>query len=153
MLLVAANPTTAALGLFNIGRWCCIYSTYFLYHTYIHTWSVILSYTAGLYAGVYTYSKQHTELNTWIGSVVGAVPPLMGWAAATGSIPSRVLFMLMWHEHSSVFILRMYVCMYVCMHICNTLRVHIYDVCMYACMYACWRTYIHTCIYTYIHTS
>ena len=37
-----------------------------------------------LYSGVYTYSKRKTEWNTWIGSVVGAVPPLMGWAAASG---------------------------------------------------------------------
>jgi protoheme IX farnesyltransferase len=38
-----------------------------------------------LYAGPYTYSKQKTELNTWIGSVVGAIPPIMGWCAATAS--------------------------------------------------------------------
>ena len=24
--------------------------------------------------------------NTWIGSVVGGIPPLMGWAACTGSL-------------------------------------------------------------------
>ena len=37
-----------------------------------------------LYAGPYTLSKPHSEANTWIGSVVGAVPPLIGWAGATG---------------------------------------------------------------------
>lgn len=37
-----------------------------------------------LYVGPYTLSKTRSELNTWIGSVVGAVPPVMGWAAATG---------------------------------------------------------------------
>ena len=37
-----------------------------------------------LYAGPYTFSKPRTELNTWIGAVVGALPPLMGWAAASG---------------------------------------------------------------------
>eukprot|EP01031_Cornospumella_fuschlensis_P031718 gene31718-38331_t len=36
-----------------------------------------------LYAGLYTYSKRFSEINTWIGSIVGAVPPLMGWLAAT----------------------------------------------------------------------
>mmetsp|Transcript_20858 Transcript_20858/g.67187 ORF Transcript_20858/g.67187 Transcript_20858/m.67187 type:complete len:493 (-) Transcript_20858:182-1660(-) len=35
-----------------------------------------------LYAGVYTPLKQRSELNTWVGAVVGAVPPLIGWAAA-----------------------------------------------------------------------
>ena len=56
LLYAATNPVVAALGLANIG----------------------------LYAGIYTYSKQHTEWNTWIGALVGAIPPVMGWAAATG---------------------------------------------------------------------
>lgn len=37
-----------------------------------------------LYAGVYTPMKRHSVYNTWVGSVVGAVPPLMGWAACSG---------------------------------------------------------------------
>eukprot|EP00879_Flechtneria_rotunda_P032000 GHRR01035143.1.p1 GENE.GHRR01035143.1~~GHRR01035143.1.p1 ORF type:complete len:286 (+),score=82.84 GHRR01035143.1:134-991(+) len=37
-----------------------------------------------LYAGVYTPLKQLSVWNTWVGAVVGAVPPLMGWAAAAG---------------------------------------------------------------------
>ncbi|GBF97898.1 hypothetical protein Rsub_10253 [Raphidocelis subcapitata] len=39
-----------------------------------------------LYAGVYTPLKQLTWGNTWVGAVVGAIPPLMGWAAAAGSL-------------------------------------------------------------------
>jgi protoheme IX farnesyltransferase len=35
-----------------------------------------------LYAGVYTPLKQISVVNTWVGAVVGAIPPLMGWAAA-----------------------------------------------------------------------
>ena len=35
-----------------------------------------------LYAGVYTAMKRVHFLNTWVGAVVGAIPPLMGWAAA-----------------------------------------------------------------------
>ncbi|PAK71764.1 hypothetical protein B8W95_13125, partial [Staphylococcus pasteuri] len=31
-------------------------------------------------------SKRHTVYNTWIGSLVGAIPPLIGWAACTASI-------------------------------------------------------------------
>lgn len=31
-------------------------------------------------------SSQISILNTWVGAVVGAVPPLMGWAAATGGL-------------------------------------------------------------------
>ena len=40
----------------------------------------------GLYAGLYTYLKPRSELNTWVGAVVGAIPPVMGWTAAGGSI-------------------------------------------------------------------
>eukprot|EP00584_Thalassiosira_punctigera_P009317 CAMPEP_0172535544 /NCGR_PEP_ID=MMETSP1067-20121228/7504_1 /TAXON_ID=265564 ORGANISM="Thalassiosira punctigera, Strain Tpunct2005C2" /NCGR_SAMPLE_ID=MMETSP1067 /ASSEMBLY_ACC=CAM_ASM_000444 /LENGTH=492 /DNA_ID=CAMNT_0013320481 /DNA_START=99 /DNA_END=1577 /DNA_ORIENTATION=+ len=39
----------------------------------------------GLYAGLYTYLKPRSEVNTWVGAVVGAVPPVMGWTAAGGS--------------------------------------------------------------------
>ncbi|KAL8714601.1 MAG: hypothetical protein Q9220_001549 [cf. Caloplaca sp. 1 TL-2023] len=37
-----------------------------------------------LYAGVYTPLKRISVLNTWVGAVVGGIPPLMGWAAAAG---------------------------------------------------------------------
>ena len=37
-----------------------------------------------LYAGVYTPMKRITIVNTWVGSVVGALPPLIGYASATG---------------------------------------------------------------------
>ena len=37
-----------------------------------------------LYAGVYTPMKRISVVNTWIGAVVGGIPPLMGWAAAAG---------------------------------------------------------------------
>jgi protoheme IX farnesyltransferase len=56
LLLWGTNPVVAALGLGNII----------------------------LYVGPYTFSKKYTELNTWIGSLVGAIPPVMGYAAATG---------------------------------------------------------------------
>lgn len=57
-LAATVNPLTAVLGGLNIF----------------------------LYAGVYTPSKRLHIANTWIGSVVGAIPPLMGWAAATGGL-------------------------------------------------------------------
>ncbi|KAK4414340.1 Protoheme IX farnesyltransferase, mitochondrial [Sesamum alatum] len=40
----------------------------------------------GLYAFVYTPLKQIHPVNTWVGAVVGAIPPLLGWAAASGQI-------------------------------------------------------------------
>ncbi|KAF2675622.1 protoheme IX farnesyltransferase mitochondrial precursor [Lentithecium fluviatile CBS 122367] len=55
-LYYGVNPTTAFLGAAN----------------------------AVLYAGVYTPLKRISVLNTWIGAVVGGIPPLMGWTAAAG---------------------------------------------------------------------
>ncbi|KAL9067410.1 MAG: hypothetical protein Q9161_006919 [Pseudevernia consocians] len=37
-----------------------------------------------LYAGIYTPMKRISVLNTWVGAIVGGIPPLMGWAAAAG---------------------------------------------------------------------
>lgn len=61
LLYAATSPVVAALGLGNIA----------------------------LYAGAYTYSKRRTEMNTWIGAVVGAVPPVMGWLAATHALSAN----------------------------------------------------------------
>lgn len=36
-----------------------------------------------LYAWVYTSLKRKSILNTWVGAIVGAIPPLMGWAASS----------------------------------------------------------------------
>ncbi|KAK5006650.1 hypothetical protein LTR28_006236 [Elasticomyces elasticus] len=55
-LYYGVNPTTAALGAGNIF----------------------------LYAAVYTPLKRVHVVNTWVGAIVGAVPPLMGWCAAAG---------------------------------------------------------------------
>ncbi|KAI2627931.1 mitochondria protoheme IX farnesyltransferase [Hypomontagnella submonticulosa] len=55
-LYFGVNPTVAFLGAANIA----------------------------LYAGVYTPMKRLSWLNTWVGAIVGGIPPLMGWAAAAG---------------------------------------------------------------------
>nr|GMD65184.1 protoheme IX farnesyltransferase, mitochondrial [Ipomoea batatas] len=39
-----------------------------------------------LYAFVYTPLKQIHPINTWVGAIVGAIPPLLGWAAASGQV-------------------------------------------------------------------
>ncbi|KAG7158599.1 Protoheme IX farnesyltransferase-like [Homarus americanus] len=39
-----------------------------------------------LYTSVYTPLKRMSIINTWVGSVVGAIPPLIGWASCTGGL-------------------------------------------------------------------
>ncbi|VDK53202.1 unnamed protein product [Anisakis simplex] len=39
-----------------------------------------------LYAGVYTPMKRHSAACTWVGAIVGSIPPLMGYTAATGTL-------------------------------------------------------------------
>lgn len=58
LLWTMVNPLTAAIGATNI----C------------------------LYAGLYTYLKRKSILNTWVGAVVGGLPPLMGWTACGGKL-------------------------------------------------------------------
>ncbi|KAF4920436.1 Protoheme IX farnesyltransferase [Colletotrichum viniferum] len=41
-----------------------------------------------IYAGMYTPMKAMSAANTWLGAVVGGIPPLMGWAAAAGETAS-----------------------------------------------------------------
>src|SRR3984957_895502 len=58
LLWTVVNPTTAVLGAANIA----------------------------LYAGLYTWLKRKSVLNTWVGAVVGDLPPLMGWTACGGNL-------------------------------------------------------------------
>jgi len=46
------------------------------------------------YVAIYTPMKQHTPAALFVGALPGALPPLMGWTAVTGSIaaPGLVLF-------------------------------------------------------------
>ncbi|KAH7912015.1 protoheme IX farnesyltransferase [Hygrophoropsis aurantiaca] len=58
ILWAMVSPVTAAIGALNIG----------------------------LYAGVYTWLKRKSIVNTWVGAVVGGLPPLMGWTACGGKL-------------------------------------------------------------------
>ena len=42
--------------------------------------------TIGIYLFIYTPLKRVTTLNTLVGAIPGAVPPMIGWAAARGSL-------------------------------------------------------------------
>lgn len=39
-----------------------------------------------IYAAIYTPLKRYTSMNTLVGAVCGAIPPLVGWTAATGEL-------------------------------------------------------------------
>jgi len=64
------------------------------------TWKVnplaaaVAAATLASYVFVYTPLKRRTSLSTLVGAVPGALPPVIGWAAATGTIsfPAIVLF-------------------------------------------------------------
>jgi protoheme IX farnesyltransferase len=60
--------------------------------------------SAFLYVVVYTPMKRHNWLNTSLGAVPGALPPVGGWTAATGTIDpgAVVLFLILFawqHPH------------------------------------------------------
>ncbi|XP_077183669.1 protoheme IX farnesyltransferase, mitochondrial [Paroedura picta] len=63
LLTLAVNPLTGALGAFNIVLYTCCY----------------------------TLLKRMSIVNTWVGAVVGAIPPIMGWTAASGGLDAGAL--------------------------------------------------------------
>ncbi|OVA04204.1 UbiA prenyltransferase family [Macleaya cordata] len=46
-----------------------------------------------LYAFLYTPLKQIHPVNTWVGAIVGAIPPLLGWAAASGQVSLNAMIL------------------------------------------------------------
>lgn len=62
----------------------------------------VVNYVAGLisllttliYLGVYTPMKRVSVLNVFIGAIPGALPPVGGWAAATGHLGSTAMWIL-----------------------------------------------------------
>nr|XP_020469536.1 protoheme IX farnesyltransferase, mitochondrial [Monopterus albus] len=65
LLTLAVNPLTGFLGAFNIFLYTCCY----------------------------TPLKRLSITNTWVGAVVGAIPPVMGWTAATGCLEPGALLL------------------------------------------------------------
>ncbi|XP_017293334.1 protoheme IX farnesyltransferase, mitochondrial [Kryptolebias marmoratus] len=65
LLALAVNPLTGFLGALNIFLYTCCY----------------------------TPLKRLSIANTWVGAVVGAIPPVMGWTAATGCLEPGALLL------------------------------------------------------------
>ena len=57
----------------------------------------LAAFTLVTYLGIYTPLKMRTSLCTIVGAIPGAVPPLIGWAAATGEVPFEawIIFAIM----------------------------------------------------------
>jgi protoheme IX farnesyltransferase len=56
----------------------------------------LLALTIGFYVVVYTmWLKRSTPQNIVIGGAAGAVPPMIGWAAATGTVSLEAFFMFL----------------------------------------------------------
>jgi len=59
-------------------------------------WAALLAaVTFALYVGVYTPLKPRTALNTLVGAVPGAMPPVIGWAAVRGDIGPEAMLLFM----------------------------------------------------------
>jgi protoheme IX farnesyltransferase len=60
--------------------------------------AILAGLTIIIYAALYTPLKRFTELNTLVGAIPGALPPLLGWTAATGqaSLGGWILFLILW---------------------------------------------------------
>lgn len=88
-----------ALG-FGIALVLCGLTVLLLWVNLISAFLMLLA--AFLYDVVYTPLKKLTWLNTLVGAIPGALPPLCGWTAATGevSLGGVILFLIlfMWQE-------------------------------------------------------
>ena len=76
------KPTTVLL----LGGACGGIGLIYLALTVNLTTSLLGAITLASYLFIYTPLKRVTTLNTVIGAIPGALPPLMGWAAARGDV-------------------------------------------------------------------
>jgi len=90
--LVKGKISIFQATVFGILLGTCGFFFLFIFINEITAWLSLL--TILLYVFIYTPSKRITTWNTIIGSVPGALPPVGGWVAATGSLatPAWILF-------------------------------------------------------------
>ena len=64
----------------------CVLGVWFLW-AFVNPMTALLgAVTAAVYVLVYTPLKVKTTFNTLVGAVAGALPPMIGWAGATGEV-------------------------------------------------------------------
>jgi protoheme IX farnesyltransferase len=70
----------------------CLFASIFILSIYTNPLTVILSLISMiLYSFVYTPLKRVGSIAVFVGAIPGALPPLLGWVAATGSISHEAL--------------------------------------------------------------
>lgn len=74
------QPSTA----FGIGWLLSAWALIHLAHTVNLEAAALTALTLAVYLFIYTPLKQQSALNTLVGAVSGALPPLIGWAGAAG---------------------------------------------------------------------
>ena len=72
-----------------VGSGCAATGLLYLLYLVNPLTSLLAALTLGSYVFVYTPLKRKTSLNTLVGAIPGALPPMIGWAAARGSIGSE----------------------------------------------------------------
>ena len=79
------QPDTALL----IGAGLSVTGLLYLLYLVNPLTSLLAALTFASYVFVYTPLKRRTSLNTLVGAIPGALPPMIGWAAARGTIGSE----------------------------------------------------------------
>jgi protoheme IX farnesyltransferase len=75
------------LEVFVLGALLALGGLAYLALTLSQPWAALVAaVTLVLYVGVYTPLKRWTTLNTLVGAVPGALPPIIGWCAVRGEI-------------------------------------------------------------------
>lgn len=68
------------------GFLCLVIGTAYLWTRVNPLTAILGALTLILYAAVYTPMKRYSSLNTLVGAIPGALPPLMGWTAVQDSL-------------------------------------------------------------------
>lgn len=68
------------------GTLCFLGGTAYLWTVVNPLTAILGAATVVLYAAVYTPMKRYSSLNTLVGAIPGALPPLMGWTAAQNNM-------------------------------------------------------------------
>lgn len=79
------------------GIFCGIAGVFLLWY-FVNIFSAILALAAIFsYVPLYTMLKPITSLSTLVGTIPGAIPPVIGWVAVKGTIgfPALILFLIM----------------------------------------------------------